>query len=81
MHEPDTVADDRLTGDDEIAAFLGTPRRRTRHLIDKKIIPVGREGDRVVASKRRLREYWRDLTGAEPLAEQPARRRAEGVAR
>jgi hypothetical protein len=64
MQSPETtVATDRLEGAHAIAEFLGVPVRRARHLIHLGKLPVGKEGrGRIVASKRRLNEYWAQLT-------------------
>jgi hypothetical protein len=63
VHETDTIADDRLVGAEAIAKFRGDSVRRTRYLIERGLLPVGREGDIIVASKRTLREHWQKLTG------------------
>ena len=62
-HHPETIAetiaDDRLVGADAIARFRGEQPRKTRYLIDKGLLPVGREGNLIVASKR---DHWRRTT-------------------
>jgi hypothetical protein len=65
----DTLGDDRLVGVTAIAKFRHEKERRTRHLIDKGVLPVGKEGNLVVASKRRLREQWEQITSGEDPAE------------
>jgi hypothetical protein len=59
---PDTdnldIASDRLDGAEAIAAFRGEPIHRTRYLIRKGLLPVAREGERLVGSKRVLREHY-----------------------
>jgi hypothetical protein len=63
MQTTETIADDRLEGAEQIAAFLGVPLRRARWLIQSGKLPCGHEGpQRLVASKRRLREWWDSLT-------------------
>jgi hypothetical protein len=57
------VGDDRLRGVSQIAQFLKEPERRVSYLIERGIIPAGREGAAIVASKARLREYHRKTTG------------------
>jgi hypothetical protein len=52
------IAIDRLDGAEAIAAFRGEPIHRTRYLIRKGLIPVAHEGERIVGSKRRLREHY-----------------------
>jgi hypothetical protein len=52
------IASDRLNGAEAIAAFRGEPVHRTRYLIRKGLLPVAREGERIVASKRVLREHY-----------------------
>lgn len=68
MGDSDTDADDlipaedRLEGADAIAAFYGITPRQVRWRIDRGLIPHAREGERIVASKRALREHWRKAT-------------------
>jgi len=57
------VGNDRLRGVSQIARFLKEPERRVAYLIERGIIPVGREGTAIVASKARLRAYHREITG------------------
>jgi len=59
------IAADRLNGAGAIAAFRGEPLHRTRYLIRIGAIPVAREGERIVASKRALLEHWRKATSGE----------------
>jgi len=56
-------AEDALRGAAEIAVFIGETERRTRYLIEKQMIPVGRRGSQFIASKRRLREDYERVTG------------------
>jgi hypothetical protein len=58
------VGDDRIRGVRRIARFLKEPERRVSYLIERDIIPVGREGTAIVASKARLRDYHRKITGS-----------------
>ena len=58
------VGSDRLRGVSQIAQFLNEPERRVSYLIERDIIPVGREGTAIVASKARLRDYHRKITGS-----------------
>jgi hypothetical protein len=52
------IAEDRLNGAEAIAAFRGEPVFRTRYLIRKGLLPVAREGQRIVGSKRVLRAHY-----------------------
>jgi hypothetical protein len=51
------IGDERLVGADAIAAFRGEPVERIRYLIRRGLIPIYREGSRIVASRRVLREH------------------------
>jgi len=64
------LADDRLVGVNAIAAYRGETPRRTRYLIEIGELPVGKEGNIYVASKRGLDEDWRRKTcsAADPKA-------------
>jgi hypothetical protein len=63
MTEPFSLADDRLVGVEAIAAFRGEPRRRTQYLLDKGVIPAGKEGNIFIASKQVLIAHHHKLTG------------------
>ena len=56
------LAADRLDGAEAIANFRGEPVHRTRYLLRSGLIPHGREGDRIVASKRVLWADWKRRT-------------------
>ena len=45
------IASDRLNGAEAIAAFRGEPVFRTRYLIRKGLLPVAREGQRIVGRR------------------------------
>ena len=62
------IADDRLNGAEAIAAFRGEPVHRTRYLIRKGLLPVAHEGERIVGSKRRLREHYIAATSGKSAA-------------
>jgi hypothetical protein len=64
----DDIASDRLVGIEAIARFRGEEPRRTRHLIQRNLLPHGYEGALIVASKRVLREQWRRLTSGKTEA-------------
>ena len=57
------VGSDRLRGVKQIARFLNEPERRVSYLVERGILPTGREGTHIVASKARLRDYHSKLTG------------------
>jgi hypothetical protein len=59
-----------LRGVDAIAEYIGEPRRRTFYLLEKRLIPAGKEGNLWRASKRRLRDHYDRLTagGADAAA-------------
>ncbi len=65
MQDKDNIASDRLRGVAQIAEFIGERERRTRYLIERGLIPVGKEGMLFVASKQRLLDDWRRKTGGE----------------
>lgn len=56
------LVDDRLVGTKAIAAFRGDSERRTVYLLERGLIPAGKEGSRWVASRRRLLEHHDVLT-------------------
>ena len=59
------VGNDRLRGVKKIAEFLNEDARRVAYLVETGILPVGREGAAIVASKARLRAYHHKLTSGE----------------
>jgi hypothetical protein len=65
--EPDSVAADRLDGSGEIAIFwfgADTPeaRKRVYRLAEQNVAPIGKLGGRLIASRRALTEFHRQLT-------------------
>lgn len=58
------VGEDRLRGARQIAAFLHESKRRVTYLAERGILPIGKEGSALVASKQRLRRYHAELTGS-----------------
>jgi hypothetical protein len=56
------VGDDRLRGVSKIAEFLGESRRRTYYLLEKALIPAGKEGEQWIASRQALREFHTRVT-------------------
>jgi hypothetical protein len=86
MPEIDTldIAEDRLDGAQAIADFRGEELHRTRYLIRIGAIPVAREGERIVGSKRVLRErYLAAVSGTplEPASQQARTQAAQGTKR
>jgi hypothetical protein len=61
MEEID-IGEDRLTGIEAIAKFRKEPKRRTTYLLETGQLPAGKEGRIWIASKRRLREHYEQLT-------------------
>jgi hypothetical protein len=57
------IADDVLRGAKEIAEFRKEPLRRTNYLLERGVITAGKEGNRWIASKARLRADHAKLTG------------------
>jgi hypothetical protein len=51
---PQSLADDLLTGCDEIAAYLGWPVRRVFHAASRGALPVAKVGPRWIARKSEL---------------------------
>ncbi len=45
-----------------IVAFLGLTERQCRYRLERQLIPHAREGERFVASKRALLDYWARMT-------------------
>ena len=56
---------DGVTGDNGYAAFTGWSARRCYYPLDKGLLPGGKLGGRYVGSKRRVREYLRELTNGD----------------
>jgi hypothetical protein len=52
---------DFLDGADAIAAFLGTTRRRAFYLLQRKLIPAAKIGDRWTARKSKLIQHHERL--------------------
>lgn len=50
----DNLASDLLTGADQIAAFLGWPRRTVYHAVSKKSLPSFRIGETICARKSKI---------------------------
>jgi hypothetical protein len=64
------IGEDRLEGASAIARHIfgnDDPRavRRAFHLAERNLIPVGREGGRLVASKKLLNAHYAKLIGGQ----------------
>jgi hypothetical protein len=58
------LAGDILRGIRQIAEFLGEPNQRCiAYECGRGYIPCGKQGGQWIASKRRLREHYAELTG------------------
>lgn len=55
------LKEDRLDGAAAIAEFTGTPVKRVFYLAERKLIPVGKEGGRLIGSKKTLRDHYAKL--------------------
>jgi len=56
------LADDLLHGAEQIGEYIGQPARRAYYLCEKGLIPCGKLGLNVIASKRTLAAYFARLT-------------------
>jgi hypothetical protein len=61
----EVVGDDLLWGTPAIAKELRKTPRQVVHMLQNHLLPVGKVGGRVVASKKRLREYFAAATAGE----------------
>jgi hypothetical protein len=57
-----TVGEDELRGVPSIAAFLGESERLTYYLLERHLIPAGKESASWIASRRALRSHYARLT-------------------
>jgi hypothetical protein len=64
-------ADDRLTGAEAIGDFMGTTKRVAIWNMEAGRWPHWREGNRYVASKRALSEFWREATAQRKPGKSP----------
>jgi hypothetical protein len=53
----DDLGADLIWNAQGIAKELRLPLRRVLHLIDRKVLPTGKIGGRIVASRKRLRAF------------------------
>jgi hypothetical protein len=58
------ISADKLRTAQEIAEFIGEPLDRTRYLIRNRLIPFGREGRRIIASRAALRAHYSKATSS-----------------
>jgi hypothetical protein len=56
--EGTTLASDKLRGVKLIADFIGEDKRRTTYLLERGIIPAGKEGNSWISSKAALRAHY-----------------------
>jgi hypothetical protein len=61
----DSLGSDILKGAPAIGRFINEPVPRVYYLAERQILPIGRLGSLLIASKRRLREHYEQLTGGE----------------
>jgi hypothetical protein len=61
----DSLANDKLRGVVPIAQYIGEKPRRTYYLLERRLIPAGKEGDSWIASKSRLRAHYARLASGE----------------
>jgi hypothetical protein len=82
MDTDDALGTDILRGAAAIATYLNESQRRVFYLAERQMLPIGRLGSTLIASKQRLREHYDRLTqGVKPQAQprlipRPPRRRA-----
>ena len=62
MNVQPSPADDVLRGVKAIARFPGKSERRVNYLLETGRLPVGKHGAIWVASKRRLIDFYAELT-------------------
>ena len=65
----EALCDDLLDGAEEIAQFTGWPRRRVFYLLERKLIPGFKVGNRWTARKSSLRRYFQELESGEQARE------------
>ena len=54
----DSLADDILRGAPAIGSFIDEPVGRVYYLAERRLLPIGRLGANLIASKKRLREHY-----------------------
>jgi hypothetical protein len=68
----DSLAGDLLRGAPAIGQFINEPVSRVYYLAERQLLPIGRLGSALIASKRRLREHYEQITHGEEAAERTA---------
>ena len=63
-NQPGAMADDLLSGGDEISAFLGVPKRKIYYWAHRANLPVFRIGCQVCARKSRLTAWIEEQEAA-----------------
>jgi hypothetical protein len=58
-----SIPEDKIRGVSAISKFIGEDERRTYYLLDRRIIPAGKEGSSWIASKAALTAHYDKLTG------------------
>jgi hypothetical protein len=67
------IGEDKLSGAEAIAEFIGEPLRRTFHLLETRQIPAGKIGGKWVASKTAVREHYERIMRGEITVSPQAR--------
>jgi hypothetical protein len=65
MQPIESIVDDKLDGVHAIAQFINEPERRTRHLIQRGLIPAGKLAGRYIGSKQVILTHYRELTSGQ----------------
>jgi hypothetical protein len=63
LHSP--VGDDLLLGANAIAEFLGIEPKQVYYFASRRLIPAGKLGGILTASKQKLREHFDKITSGE----------------
>ena len=66
--QADSLANDLIRGAKAISKFIHEDERKTYYLLEKRLIPAGKEGAIWIASRRALRAHYARLTGGEAAA-------------
>jgi hypothetical protein len=76
----DSLGSDLLRGAKKIGDFIDEPEKRVYYLFERGIIPLGRQGNQLIGSKRQLRKYYEQLTqGVPPPAQSQSRLRSHAT--
>ena len=57
----ETLADDLLDGAEAISEFTGWPVRRVFYLLEKRLLPARKVGNRWISLKSRIRRHVEDI--------------------